>query len=226
MEKDLIAELDKIRNHDIIYHVKAKIERLLAPQRQKNMKFLNLPSSVATVIVDTTDTTYGSGDEQVTSSRVKKRNIKKAQDIKVWCFPTEGKEILEQITGDRGVIRTGFYRTVQAMNKAKFWAPPIDLIRVLPDDKEFMSLGKAPPERNVEHPIFVLEPRRNKTSAELVGYEAVYNRTIEFDVRVNTACPLDENEILTLLHGLEDVPLGAAKRGHLKILELTKITPD
>lgn len=218
----VLEQLGKLRDKDIYYHVKARIDRLCA--RSDIYKLLKLPNVVSVVIVDTTTTEYGRGDETITSTREKTRNIKKGQEVKVFPFATHKdggtEKILVQIGGDRGVIRTGFYRTVIANNKARYWAPPIDLIRVLPEGN--MILGNAPAERPVERPVFVLEPRSRGKTAEVVGYEAIIDRPVEYWVKRNASCPLTEEDIITLLHGTEDVPLGPSKRGHQTILEILK----
>jgi len=219
----LMDKLEKLREKDIYYYVKARIDRLCA--RGASYGLLKLPNVVSVVILDTVETEYGSGTEVIKSRRERKRNIRKRQDIKVFPFDTcedekLGKQILAPIGGDRGIIRTGFYRTVVANKQARYWAPPIDLIRVFPEGD--MKLGPAPPERPFERPIFVLEPRGRHETAEIVGYEAIINREVEFWTKINISCPLVEDDILTILHGSEDVPLGPTKRGHITILTYDK----
>jgi hypothetical protein len=220
--ENLIGRIEDLRDNDIYYYVKANIDRLCA--RGKTYKLLKIPNVVSVIIADTTVTEYGKGDEAIKSTREKVRRIKKGQEIKVFPFDTfeknGEKHLVCQIGGDRGIVRTGFYRVVMANNKAKYWAPPIDLIRVLPEGD--MDMGLTPAEHPVERPIFVLEPRAKGKTAEVVGYEAIADRTTEFWVKVNVSCPLTQEDVLTLLHGIEDVPLGPTKRGHLTILEFGK----
>lgn len=220
--KEEMDKLIKLRGNDVSYHVTARVDSLCAKQDRAQMKLLKLTPYVKTVIVDTTETEISSGktDESVRSVREKVRKIKGSNEIKVYCFEVKDEILFGDIGGDRGVIRTGLYRAVQAMNKARFMAPPIDLIRVLPDSP--ISLGKYPPERSVENPITILEPRSRGTTAEVVGYEAIMGRTIEFNMKLNSGCPLSEDETYLLIHALEDVPLGPTKRGHITILDINR----
>jgi len=225
--ENLMPKLEEMRNKDVYYHIKANTDRMLAPQDAENIKLLKLPSTVSVVIVDTTETEIGGGNETVRRIREQKRNIKKGQEMKVHTFKTEKDNIQAPMLGDRGILRTGLYRLSKAMNKAHFWEFPIDLVRTLgksDGDFENMDMGKAPAERPIEKPIFILEPRSKGKTAEVVGYEAIQNRPFEFWLKRNSACPFSDEEILQMVHGLEDVPLGPGKRGHITVSAIEKAT--
>lgn len=208
--------LNDLRAKDRVFKVKAKILRLLPEPNPKTIKYLELPSKVKTIILDSWSTKYGTEEDKARVVREKERKIRGKQTVPLFCFEEKNGQIVVD-NGDYGLIHRGLYRVTNAMKKGKFWDPPIDLISIRP---EILKLGKKPPERTSENAIMILEPRSRKTTRQLVAYEAVENRTVEFEVVVNQACPLSDEEILTLLHGLETVRIGHARRGHLEIIQI------
>lgn len=209
------------------YHIKIKVETLLADQIAEN----DTRTSKEKLHYQKTEETTKQekiGDipiEELPPASEKELKSKKTSTRQqlTHCFQRNNGNLYTKGGEAYGHIKRDIRRVNQCIKKNGFVRQPaLDLIRITP---EWISLGKEPIDeltevlevRNVNHPPW--------QTREPIYFETVKDRTIEFDLLVSATCPIPLKDIKRLIRGLLDLDgVGASKRGHYnEILEFKKV---
>lgn len=203
------------------YEWQLKIDRLYARQDQANTEFLKGPELVRLIQKRTDE--YAQGNEKKsrdTLTRTSTKISKVKNDIPLHKFEVKDGMLYAPLCGHFGIIKTAFYRVIQAMGKAKYWSPPTDLLAVFGPNGEDngTAIGKAPIDRiSVE-----LQSMHSKTGGMVmvpVAWEVVENRALTTYIKQNAICPLGDKEINAIIHGTNSIPFGPNKRGTITTVQ-------
>jgi hypothetical protein len=149
--------------------------------------------------------------------RQKSKKVTKKPTALFHKFERNGDDILLPLGGGYGIIMRDFNKAIEAMGKSGYkYFNAIDLIQVFP---EKVNVGKKKVEKD-----FFLVPRNtrgNKATRVLEGFEVLKDIQVEFKLRINSECPLTEEEIVGLFHALEGLKgFGPAGRGKIEVTNI------
>jgi hypothetical protein len=232
--------LTDLRNKDQVYRLQCKITSLHAVQGRNDGE--RERSHVAINQTFTTTHSEGLTTGETTTPQVRKRGRKKNTTSMIQAYQFERLVVVEKKKKDEVVIPTGpiilevggqyglfgkaLRDAVVAKDKGKYWLPGMTLIQfhpVKPLDLKPDYVALAPNVRtSFDRRV---EPRNsNKPGAPRpmvpVDHEYLVDPILlDMEMRVNAECPRSTEEIAALLHAMQAVPFGPAKRGKLDIVE-------
>lgn len=199
-------------------------------------------------INETKDTTHtegiASGEKATPKRRQRGRKQTTTRTVQTYQFErnSDGKTLLLELGGPYGLMAKALRDAVVCVNKAKYWLPSLALIGFMPTKPEhgtylavrakttlsarpgvIVSVGaKTVPLRDAR-----MEPR-NKPGGDRVMVPIFHERlaepvSIEADMTINAECPRTAEEVAGLLHAMQGVPFGPARRGHIKIVKVERV---
>lgn len=222
-EKNWNEMLGEIRNKDQVVTIKAKI-KLLAQQDPLYAEMKDAPLKVPVEELDAYETQSTEKVEEGTKTKKKtervrmtNKKITKKPKALFHKFERENGGILLPLGGSHGIIHRDLDKVMKAMKKSGYkYTNSLNLIQVFPDK---VNIGK----KKIKEDYFLV-PRNGRMGQKtrvLEGFEYIDDVTAEFKIRICSECPLTENEIVALFHGLEGLKgFGPAQRGRIEILEL------
>ncbi len=149
-------------------------------------------------------------EELLGSSVSKKRRKKKAV---LHFFDEDENGYLTIRWGDPyGGFNRLLKDTAKALRKTEHEMASLSLIRAFPP---VLKVGPAPADTKETLTREAGEPPEH--------FEVIRNRPVEFFVKINSRCPVTEDEFLRLLHAMEDTPGGPMSRGYLTIDHIERI---
>lgn len=232
------ADLLKERGSaDQVYRLACELTNLHAVQG-RNDGMTKLTHQAINEVSDTQHTEgVPQGDQASPVARRRGRQKTTEREVQTYRFERNGKPeaIMLEVGGPYGLFAKALRDAVVAKDKAKYWLPGLSLIRFEPvngitpryiEVKAKTTIdaldahdGKAPTPR--------MEPRNGRGGARTmvpVFHERVPD-TIKFpmDMIVNAECPRTPEEIAGLLHAMQAVPFGPARRGKLAITKVERV---
>lgn len=237
----LLSERDQ---QDQVYRLSCELANLHAVQGRNDgvtlLAHQNSASSSDTTMVD------GTPDGAKTAPVARRRGRRKTteREVQTYRFERNGdpKTVLLEIGGPYGLFAKALRDAVVSVNKAKYWMPSLTLIGFMPTKPEhgpYIAL-KAKTTISARPGCVVsvdaksaaphdarMEPR-NKPGGDRVMVPVFHERlaeaiTFDVDMTINSECPRTPEEISGLLHAMQGVPFGPAKRGALKITKVEKV---
>jgi len=200
------------------YEWQLKIDRLYARQDEANTEFYKGKEMIRVIQERTTD--FAQGNEKRkrdTSTRTTQKISKVKNDIPLHKFEVKDGTLIAPLAGHYGIIKNGFARVISAMGKAKYWAPPVDLLTVYGPHGEDNGtpIGNAPADR-ISVEMQTMHSKRDDGRMVMVPvvWEVVENRgPFSLFLKQNAICPLGPKEIQAIIHGMGSIPFGPNKRG-------------
>lgn len=225
LEQGLDALLGSRRKSDQIYELTCTLENLHAVQGRNDGE-MRLTHKAFDEISDTTKTEgIASGESALPVARRRGRTQVKDKSVQHYRFERNGKpdHIYLQVGGPYGLFGKALRDAAVAKNKAQYWLPSLALIAFEPvagrDDYVEVQAETVNDLR--------VEPRnsRGKERSMVPIYHERLSKPITITVRmiVNAECPRTMEEIAGLLHAMQGVPFGPAKRGKVAVQTVTRV---
>lgn len=226
------VEVKEEQLDDQWYEWKIRIESLYARQDQKNTVFYKMPELIRLVQERTED--FSQGNEvrnREIATRTTKTVRKVQQQIPLHRFEVRadgngGEVLVAPLAGKFGIIKQAFHRVLLSMGKAKYWAPPTDLLNVfgLNGQQDGVVIGKAPADAiSIEQQTMHSTQQKGRMVQVPVAWEVAKKREIVLFLKQNGVCPLGKKELEAILHGCNDIPFGPNKRGSLTGLDFAEV---
>jgi hypothetical protein len=234
--------LDRAKK-DQVYRLTCVIENLHAVQGRHDGE-----TDVAHISIDEQkDVTHTdgipSGEEATPVQRRRGRQQTTTKKVTTYQFQRNGspEELLLEIGGPYGLMAKALRDATVAVNKAKYWMASMTLISFMPAATEYDAYVLARGQTTISVVPIVPMPygtkmataqdcrleKRNTQRGEVmvpVLHERLMEPiTLEVDMTVNAECPRTAAEIAGLLHAMQGVPFGPAKRGRLRIINVVRV---
>jgi hypothetical protein len=226
--------LNALAEKDQIFRIQCKITNLHAVQGRNDTELERTHKAIDQTHITTHEEGLASGEK--TSPQVRKRGRRKmtSQMIQAYQFEPAGRKydekkqstIMLEIGGAYGLMSKAMRDAVVAKDKAKYWLPGLTLIafkpvKALPGTEDYV-------EAKIKTALSVrIEPRNGKGGNRVMVpvYHEFIAEPLLLDVEmvVNSECPRTIEEVGALLHAMQHVPFGPAKRGHLKVVDVKKV---
>ena len=191
-------------------------------------------------INQTTDTMHQegipSGEAATPVRRRRGQTQTKAKMVQTYQFERNGKPdiVLVEIGGPYGLLAKTLRDAVVAKEKAKYWLPSLALIKfttVKGMTQTYIEVKAATTINALDtgdKPMPRMEPRNTRGAGGRTMVPVFHERIpkpIAFpaEMIVNAECPRTAEEIAGLLHAMQAVPCGPAKRGQLRILKVERM---
>lgn len=237
MAKNEVGTLFQARaKADQVYRLTCEIENLHAVQGQ-NDAFTPLSHQA---LAETADTVHGegipSGESASPVGRRRSRRTVKEKAVQTYRFQRNGKPgiILLALGGPYGFFAKTLRDAAAAKGKARYldYMQSLVLIRFeVPDgDTEYAEVKAQTTisalDVKSEAPFPRMEPRNTRGQRTMVP---VFHERLAKPIRVsinmiiNAECPRTEEEIAGLLHAMQGMACGPAKRGRIKIVTVERI---
>ena len=233
----LVKYLGQRSGHDQVYRLLVEIDNLHAVQG-RNDGLTPLSHQAMAEVADTT-TVEGTPAGDMASPRARRRGRRtmKEKEVQTYRFERngDGKSLMLEIGGPYGLFAKALRDAAVAINKAQYWMPSLTLISFAPTKPEHgrYVVVKADTTINAlddpksKTPMPRMEPRNARGGARTmvpVFHERLVGLLkVEIDMTINSECPRTEEEIGGLLHAMQGVPFGPAKRGKLRIIKADKV---
>ncbi len=219
MAKSFSNLLKERSGDDRTYRLHCEIDNLHAVQgRNDGTRKLSHQS-----INETKDTEHTEGvpegDKASPVNRRRGRRVQKEKDVQMYQFERSGPDtILLEVGGPYGLFGKALRDAVIAKDKAKYWLPGLSLVAF----KAVESLSDQYVEVKAKTEVVQrMEPRNSAHGGR--SMVAVFHERLSEPIRVtvdmviNAECPRSTEEIVGLLHAMQAVPFGPAKRGKLTV---------
>jgi hypothetical protein len=236
-----LDELLEDRQHaDQVYRLSVRLENLHATQGRND----GTTPLTHQAINETRDTTHTegvpTGEQAVPQQRRRGRQANVEKQVQTYRFERNGKpgEILLEVGGPYGLMSKALRDAMVASNKAKYWMPSASLIKFVAVNaidplgvyiqlKAETTIDARSFEEEAEKPPLPRMEPRNKTGGMRTMVPVFHERLskpIHFDVRliINAECPRTPEEIAGLLHAMQSVPFGPARRGEFRVLKASR----
>lgn len=237
-----VTEMAKLlgerKDQDQIYRLTCEIDNLHAVQG-RNDGLTPLTHQALAEIADTTHTEgVPTGEMAAPRARRRGRRTMKEKECQTYRFERNGdpKAIMLEVGGPYGLLAKALRDATVAINKAQYWLPTLTLISFMPTKPEFGRYLSVRAETTInaldvpksKTPLPRMEPRNTRGNGARSMVPVFHERlvkaiTVEVDMTINSECPRTPDEIAGLLHAMQGVPFGPAKRGKLKITKVERI---
>ena len=237
MAKELAELLVARRKDDARYRLTCEITNLHAVQG-RNDGLTKLKHQAVSEVSDTKHTEGTvQGDETMPQTRRRGRQKNVEREVQTYRFERNGKPdtVMLEIGGPYGLFAKALRDAVVAKDKAKYWLPGLTLISFHPVDgltERYIEITKAKVtldalDGHSGDPMPRMEPRNGRGGARTM-VPVFHERMPEaikviLDMVVNAECPRSPEEITGLLHAMQAVPFGPAKRGKLFIKKVERL---
>lgn len=222
---------------DQIYRLSCEFSNLHAVQG-RNDGLTPLSHQAHAAVTDTVSTEgVPSGEMAAPRARRRGRRTTTEKQVQTYRFERNGHpgSILLEIGGPYGLMAKALRDAAVAVNKANYWMPSLTLISFAPVkgladgyvEAKATTTISALNGTNGHGPMPRMEPRNSRGAARTmvpVFHERLAAPVkLDVDMTVNAECPRTPEEIAGLLHAMQGVPFGPAKRGKLKITKVERV---
>lgn len=239
VKQDVKALLLSLNESDQVFKLSCQFTNLHATQGINEC--LTSRSHLAEQAAHETTHTEGipSGESAQPQKRKRGRSRTTTREIQTYQFAPVGRmfakvkqpcSIYLEVGGPYGLMAKALRDAVVAKDRAKYWLPGLSLISFRPV-KPVNTTGLV---NTVEVKVATIldlrmEPRHSSKGKDNHVMVAVYHErlnepvVIDIEMVVNSECPRTIEEICGLLHAMQSVPFGPARRGVLKILDAKRV---
>ena len=239
----LVTDRDK---KDMIYRLTWTVTNLHAVQGRNDGETILTHKSID----ETKDATFTeglqTGETTVPQARRRGRQQNTTKSVQTYRFERNSKPgaILVQLGGPYGLFSKALRDAVVSKQREKYWMASLSLIRfecvkgLNTDYAEVVTQTTKSARPGIVLPVDArtaeiqdarMEPRNKQGGSRTmvpVFHERIVDDaplTVIVDMIVNSECPRSNAEVAGLLHAMEAVPFGPARRGVLKIIAADRV---